>query len=96
MSDGKRVVTVDNGHVWLTALTGTGCSASTAVAAFLAVEKDPLLAAASALVVFGLAAEKAAPQASGPASFKVAFHDWLYNLSPDDVAKDGKARWAEP
>ena len=93
--DGKRIITVDNGHAWLTSLTGTGCSSSTAVACFLAVEKDSLLAAASGLAFFGLAAEKAAPQANGPASFKVAFHDALYNLTPAEVAAGGLARWGE-
>jgi len=85
VSDGQRVLGVDNGHRWLTTLTGTGCMATTAVAAFAAVEESPLLAAAGGLACFGLAAEKAAPQSRGPASFKVALLDAVYNLTAQDL-----------
>jgi hydroxyethylthiazole kinase len=85
VSDGERVLAVDNGHHWLTTLTGTGCMATTAVAAFAAVEKDPLLATAFGLAAFGLAAELAASQARGPASFKLALFDQLYHLTPEQL-----------
>jgi len=93
LSDGERVLVVDNGHEWLTTLTGTGCMATTAIAAFAAVERDALLAAAGALAAFGLAAELAAPQASGPASFKVAFFDELYRLTPAQVEQGARIGW---
>jgi hydroxyethylthiazole kinase len=96
VSDGQRTLGVDNGHPWLATVTGTGCMATTAVAAFLAVETDHLLAAAAALACFGLAAETAAagsiadrsaqPGALGPASFKVALLDCLYHQSPEDLS----------
>lgn len=86
VADGEQVLAVDNGHHWLTTLTGTGCMATTAVAAFAAVEKDALIAAAGALAAFGLAAELAAAQAAGPASFKAALFDQLYHLTPDQLA----------
>lgn len=86
VSDGTQVLAVDNGHRWLTTLTGTGCMATTAIAAFVAVEKDALLAAAGALAAFGLAAELAAAHAAGPASFKVALFDQLYHLTPEQLA----------
>ncbi|GAB4440467.1 MAG: hydroxyethylthiazole kinase [Chloroflexi bacterium OHK40] len=86
VADGTRVLGVDNGHHWLTTLTGTGCMATTVIAAFAAVEPDYLLAAAGALASYGLAAELAAAQARGPASFKVAFFDQLYQLTPEQVA----------
>ncbi len=85
VTDGTRVFMVDNGHEWLKTLTGTGCSATTVIAAFAAVERDYPLAAAAALACFGLAAEIAAPTARGPASFKVAFYDAIYHLSADQI-----------
>jgi hydroxyethylthiazole kinase len=60
--------------------------ATTMVAAFAAVEPDPLIAAAGGLACFGLAAEQAAEQAHGPATFKVALFDSLYNLTPEQLA----------
>ncbi len=93
ISDGERVLAVDNGHQWLTTLTGTGCMATTAIAAFAAVEDTPLIATAAALAAYGVAAELAAESARGPASFKLAFFDQLYNLTPDAIAE--RARISE-
>jgi hydroxyethylthiazole kinase len=61
--------------------------ATTVVAVFVAVAADHLLAAAGALATYGLAAELAAAKAPGPASFKIAFFDQLYNLTPEQAAE---------
>ena len=90
LSDGKRVLGVDNGHTWLSTNTGTGCMSTAITGAFCAVEKDYLIAAASALACFGLAAEIAAAEARGPASFKVALLDSLYNMTPTRLAEGAK------
>jgi hydroxyethylthiazole kinase len=87
LSDGKRVLGVDNGHPLLSANTGTGCMSTAVIGAFCAVEKDYLIAAAIALACYGLAAEIAAKEASGPASFKVALLDSLYNMTPEHLAE---------
>jgi hydroxyethylthiazole kinase len=86
ISDGQRILGVDNGHRWLTTITGTGCMATTTIAAFAAVERDYLVAAAGGLACLGLAAERAAEKAHGPASFRVALFDQLYNLTPEQLA----------
>ena len=44
ISDGTRVLGVDNGHEMLKTVTGTGCMATTVIAIFCAVESDKLLA----------------------------------------------------
>jgi hydroxyethylthiazole kinase len=85
ISDGERTLAVDNGHSWLSTITGTGCMATTAVAAFVAVGDDPLVSAAAGLACFGLAAERAAEVAQGPGSFKPALLDALYHLTPEQV-----------
>jgi hydroxyethylthiazole kinase len=90
ISDGQRVLGVDNGHQWLTTTTGTGCMATSVIAALAAVESDYLLAAAGGLACFGLAAELAAEKANGPASFKVALFDQLYNLTPQQLAQGAR------
>jgi len=91
ISDGKRAMAVDNGHPMLKTITGTGCMATTMIAAFAAVEDDYLLAATGGLVSFGLAAEIAAIQAEGPGSFKMALFDALYNLSREQLLEGAKA-----
>ena len=60
------------------------------IAAFAAVEKDALLAAAGGYAAFGLAAEMASELAQGPASFKMAFFDQLYHLSPEQLASGAR------
>jgi hydroxyethylthiazole kinase len=96
ITDGRRTLGVDNGDAWLSTLTGTGCMSTTMVAAFAAVEPDPLLAAAAALACFGLAGELAALQAKGPGSFKVALFDQLYNMKPEDLAAGARIVSLEP
>lgn len=90
LSDGERVLGVDNGHFLLSTNTGTGCMSTAIIGAFCAVEKDYLIAAATALAYYGLAAEVAAKEAKGPASFKVALLDSLYNMSPARLAEGAK------
>ncbi len=90
VSDGERVLGVDNGHPLLTTITGSGCMATTAIAVFAAVERDYLVAAAGGLACFGLAAELAARKASGPASFKVHLFDELFNLTPEALAEGAR------
>lgn len=85
ITDGTRVFGVDNGHPMLKTITGTGCAATTMIAAFAAVERDFTLAATAGLACFGLAAEIAARDARGPASFKVALFDAIYNLSREQI-----------
>lgn len=85
VSDGERVVEISNGHIWLTKLSGTGCMATAVVAAMAAVEPDTWLAAVAGLAAYGVAAELAAAEARGPASFKVAFFDQLYHLTEAQV-----------
>jgi hydroxyethylthiazole kinase len=63
-----------------TYLVGTGCMAASVIGAFAAVERDLALAAACALVCYGIAGEIAAGKSAGPASFKEGLLDCLYHL----------------
>ncbi|MDI6871843.1 MAG: hydroxyethylthiazole kinase [Bacillota bacterium] len=90
ISDGERLVIVENGHPLLSTVTGTGCMATAVIAAFAAVSGDYLLAAVAGLVAFGLAAERAAAVSRGPGSFQVALSDALYNLTGADLAEGAK------
>ena len=92
VSDGNRTLLVDNGHELMGKVSGTGCMASSVTGAFAAVSKDRVISTAAALAAFGLAGEKAALRCSGPASFKQALLDELYNLTPEDLAKGAKVR----
>lgn len=54
VTDGNRIIAVDNGTPMLTRITATGCAVTAMVAAYVAVaQSEPLLATAHALAVFG-------------------------------------------
>ncbi len=82
VTDGRRVVRVSNGHPLMGFVTGTGCTATATIGAFLAVDDDPLSAAATALAYFGLAGEVAGQTASAPGSFMIQMLDALYTITP--------------
>jgi hydroxyethylthiazole kinase len=90
ITDGHRQRRIGNGHEWMALVTAMGCAGSAMVAACLAVEKDPVLAAAAALLALGVAGEIAAEQASGPGSFASATIDALHRL--DKAALSSRAR----
>ncbi len=81
----REAVAVENGHSMMGWVTGTGCMLSAIVAAFAAVEKDPMIAAVAAATFFGLAGERAAQAAKGPGTFKAALLDALFTITPDDI-----------
>ena len=94
LSDGRRVLRVDNGHAWLGGITGAGCTLGTTLSAVLAAwPGDPLLAAAAGVVMFGVAAEMAAGRAEvrGPGTFVPAFIDELYAIRV--ATAGGDLRW---
>jgi hydroxyethylthiazole kinase len=85
VTDGTYVARVSNGHPMMGRVTGTGCTATAAIGAFLAVDPDPLWAAATALSYFGLAGEVAARHAAAPGSFMIQMLDALYTITPEQL-----------
>ncbi|KAF1917336.1 Hydroxyethylthiazole kinase family-domain-containing protein [Ampelomyces quisqualis] len=92
VSDGIRTYAVSNGHAYMAAVTGCGCSLGTVLSAYLAANpRDALYAAVAALLHFDVAAERAAarPHVSGPGTFVPAFIDEVWNVGVE-IAED---RW---
>jgi len=90
ITDGHAVVHCRNGHPLLGTVTGTGCAATTAIAAFAGITRDPLEAAAAGLAFFGLAGELAAKRARAPGSYQVALLDCLYEITPEEFQAGAK------
>ncbi|CAB5079173.1 Hydroxyethylthiazole kinase (EC [Olavius algarvensis associated proteobacterium Delta 3] len=90
VTDGTRVIRVRNGHPLMGSVTGTGCTATAIIGAFLAVDSDPLQATATALAYFGLAGEVASKSASAPGSFMIAVLDALYTITPEQLKNGGQ------
>jgi len=85
ITDGERVCRVMNGHEMMGRVTGTGCAATAIIGAFLAVDPDPLEAAATGLAYFGLAGERASVGNPGPGSFQIGLLDALYQIREEEL-----------
>jgi hydroxyethylthiazole kinase len=85
LTDGSRDVVVSGGDQLLTRVTGTGCALGALMAAFAAVQPEPLRAAASASAVFAEAGRRAGEKVDnvrpGPGTFATALVDHLYWLA---------------
>jgi hydroxyethylthiazole kinase len=88
ITDGKRILRVHNGHEMMGMVTGTGCTATVMIGAFLAVDPDPVGATTTALAYFGLAGEKAATQTKSPGSYQIALLDAIYSIDEQQL-RDG-------
>jgi hydroxyethylthiazole kinase len=87
VADDRGVWRVKNGVALMTRVVGTGCMAASVIGAFAAVEPDCRRAAACALACYGIAAELAAEQSSGPASFKNYLFDCLSSLDQSTIER---------
>jgi len=87
VADENKIYIVKNGHSMMTNVVGTGCMATSVIGTFAAVEKELAYACAAALACFGIAAECAAEQSSGPSSFKEKIFDCLFNLNKQTIDK---------
>ena len=85
VTDGDRVLKIENGHPLMAYVTGTGCTATAAIGAFLAIDEDPISATATALAFFGLAGERAGHKASAPGTYMISLLDALYTITPEEL-----------
>jgi hydroxyethylthiazole kinase len=80
----QRAARLSNGHVWMTKITGVGCSATALIGAFCAVQPDAWRATVSAMAYLGVvgevAAEKAIAKGRGVGSMQAGLLDELQLL----------------
>ncbi|NUF27562.1 hydroxyethylthiazole kinase [Gilliamella sp. ESL0254] len=81
VTNGNNVYSITGGDIALTKVTGTGCSLSAMVAAFIANSPDPLSATASACFMMKKSAELANKQ-QGLGTFTVSLLDQLSLFNP--------------
>ena len=90
IADGQQLIKLQNGHPMMARVTGTGCTATALIGAFLGIAETPLIAATSALACLGVAGERASRNSSGPGSLQVQLLDELYLLNQDILNTDLK------
>jgi hydroxyethylthiazole kinase len=85
ITDGETTIAVPGGDILMTRVTGVGCVLGALIAAFTAVNKDALRAAAAASAVLAEAGLRASGKPSGetrgPGTFALALIDELYWIS---------------
>ena len=77
-----RTAHLNNGHVWMTKVTGVGCSASAMIGAFAAVQSDLWRATLAAMAYLGVVGEMAYEQAQndGVGTYQMRLLDGLQLL----------------
>lgn len=85
-----RAFAFSNGHKYMGCITGSGCSLGSLIATMSAVEPDSTLATAAGLLLYTLAAERAAslPDVRGPGTFVPAFIDAIYQIVEETLSGD--------
>ena len=92
ITDGVRTSLVHNGHALMGYVTGTGCTATVLIGAFLAVDDDSVDASATALAYFGLAGEEAATRAEAPGSFQISLLDALFTIDEKKLEQGARIK----
>lgn len=87
VTNGEVVAYSHGGSSLMSKVTGFGCSQGGVLAVY-ACATDPFTAALAGVAHYNIAGTRAEQGASAPASFKVAFIDELYRVSPEDIANN--------
>ncbi len=91
----NRLALIRNGHPLMGRITGSGCMATALTGAFAAVETDPFLAAAEAMIAFGIAGEMAAAISAGPGTFRANLIDAVAGLDRATILARANAEMAD-
>lgn len=90
-----RCLAVQNGHALMTYVTAMGCTTTSLIGAFSAVEPNPLVAACSAMIAAGISGELAAEKSPAPGTFRQRFLDALYELDRETLSARAKFKELE-
>lgn len=92
VTDGARLVVVENGHPFLQRIAGAGDMLDALIASATTVESDAVVAAVCGLVWLGIAAEQAARAAEGIGSFHTRLFDALDALDDSTIQRAARIR----
>ena len=83
VSDGKKTVTLKNGHKFMGCVSGTGCMLAALTGCYVGANGASVDSVAAAISAFSIAGEMAGPKSDGPGTFKPKMLDALYNLTEE-------------
>ncbi|MDH6367364.1 MULTISPECIES: hydroxyethylthiazole kinase [unclassified Breznakia] len=92
ISDGKKVIKIYNGHIQMSAITGTGCMCTSLIGAYCGANDDTFIATCGALISMGIAGELAYEKAKqqGHGHFHMGILDEIGKLDAQTIAQKAK------
>nr|WP_187289851.1 hydroxyethylthiazole kinase [Allomuricauda ruestringensis] len=81
ITDSAQRIQIANGTPLMTKVTGTGCTASALIGAFIGVVENKTEAVTAAMALLGIAGELARKQSKGPGTLQLHLLDKLYSLT---------------
>lgn len=91
ITDGKTIYSCENGHYYLSNITGAGCMATSLIGAFAGVCTSNITATLGGIVSMGIAGQQARAALSldeGIGTFKVNLFDYIYHLNNEVIRKE--------
>lgn len=91
VSNGKENVQIENGHTWLTKVTGTGCMTTSLIGSFAGATDDYFSASIAGMSAMSLAGERAKrnlSEGAGIGQFKVKLMDEIFHLDENIWGKE--------
>lgn len=90
ISDGKKIIKIDNGTQKLKSITGTGCMTGSLIGSFLGACEEKLSSCAMGVLSMSLSGELADKDNINIGSFKVNLMDNVYSLSEEILKNNAK------
>lgn len=90
ISDGKKVIKINNGTRKLKSITGTGCMTGSLIGSYLGASEDKLSAAAMGVLTMSLSGELADKDEAPIGSFKVNLMDNIFNMTEEKLCSYGR------
>lgn len=93
IAQGDKLCLIDNGHVILSEVTGTGCMATSLIACFCGTTDDLFMGAVAGVMTMGLAgelAEQSLQAGDGIGTFRTRLFDAVWLMTPASLMKGGR------
>ena len=91
ISDGNEIYYIYNGDAKMSKITGSGCMLGSIMASYSAIT-NPLEAAITSTLTFGIAGEISAQETVGTGSFRTELINQLSIMTPEKIEKYGKIK----
>lgn len=93
ITNGREIVTIENGDSLLTSVTGAGCMTASLIGCFCGTGIEPFYAAIGGILTMTIAGELAAKGSNGPGMFHYRLMDEIYNVGPSEYNNLAKIKY---